>query len=368
MKIVQISYMKILIPFVILGLILISGCDDKSAARQHRAKAINVHATQVVRQGLTEQQLITGTIEAISTVRIFNQETGRIKSMPFYPGDMVKKDQLIAVLDDAILIREFEKARAQHRQAKLDLKRLTRLIPRKLASKEQLSRAKTLVEQAGAEENLFNTRLSYAKIHAPITGVITQRLPEVGDVVSLHSHVLSIADISQLKITLSLSELTISQLKESMDVSIRIDALGDSIFNGKILRIHPTIDTTSRQGTIEVIFDKVPQGALPGQLCRVEINTITAPRLVIPVTAIQNDSVGEYVYLIDKKSKTKLIRIHTGIQVNQWVEVISGLNVNDTIVTKGFQGLSKAKSVKIIDKNSKTKDINKTNKKTKNNG
>lgn len=362
MKKVQNLFIKTrLIPIVLLGLFLVatSGCDDKSAVRKHKSSATNVHVTKVVRQGLKEQQLITGTVEALSTVRIFSQETGRIKSLPVYPGDKVTKDQLITVLDDAILIREFEKARAQHRQAKLDLKRVKRLIPRKLASNEQLSRAETLVKQAGAEENLFKTRLSYAKIHAPISGVITQRNPEVGDVVSLHTHLLSIADVSQLKVTLSLSELTISQLKEGMTVTIRIDALGDTKFNGKILRIHPTIDTSSRQGTIEVIFDEIPQGALPGQLCRVEINTVTAPRLVIPIIAIQNDSIGEYVYRVNKENKTKLIRIQTGIQVNEWVEVISGLKLNDSVVTKGFQGLSKTKKVNIINESQKVKTNNK---------
>lgn len=349
MKIVQIFFIKTLIPIIILG--ILSGCDDKSAARKHKAKATNVHVTKVERRGLIEQQLITGTIEALSTVRIYNQESGRIKKLPFYPGDTVKKDQLITVLDDAILIRQFEKARAQHSQTKLDLKRLKRLAPRNLASNEQLSRAETLVEQAGAEENLFKTRLSYSKIQAPIDGVITKRIPEVGDVVSLHTHILSIADVSQLKVTLSLSELIISQLKEGLDVSIRVDALGDIKFDGKILRIHPTIDTSSRQGTIEIIFNEVPKGAIPGQLCRIEINTITAPRLVIPVIAIQNDSIGEYVYRIDEKNRAKRIRIQTGIQVDKWVEVISGLKSDDTIVTKGFQSLAKAKTVKIIDKN-----------------
>ena len=360
MKIDQNSFINPLqITIIIMGLMLVSGCSDNSSARKHKTKAINVHVTQVTRQGLAEQQLITGTIEAFSTVRIYNQESGRIKSLPFYPGDNVNKDQLISILDDAILIREFEKARAQHRQVKLDLKRIKRLIPRKLASNEQLSRAETLVEQAGAEENLFKTRLSYSKIHAPITGVITQRLVEVGDVVSLHSHMLSLADISQLKVTLSLSELIISQLKEEMVVSIRIDALGDTKFEGKILRIHPTIDTSSRQGTIEVIFNEVPKGALPGQLCRIEINTVTAPRLVIPIIAIQNDSIGEYVYQVNKKNKTQLVRIQTGIQVNQWVEVISGLKENETIITKGFQGLEKAKIVNIINENTKAKQENK---------
>ena len=352
MKIARISFItNLIIPIIMLG--LINGCDDKPA-RIHKSKATKVHATQVVRQGLTEKQRITGTIEAISTVRIYNQESGRIKSLPFYPGDKVEKDQLITILDDAILIREFEKSLAQYRQTKLDLKRLKRLIPRKLASNDQLSRAQTLVEQAKAEKNLFQTRLSYSKIRAPITGVITQRLIEEGDVVSLHSHILSIADVSQLKVTLSLSELTISQLKEGLNVTIRIDALGDTNYDGKILRIHPTIDTASRQGTIEIIFNDVPKGAIPGQLCRIEINTITAPRLVIPVGAIQNDSIGEYVYRIDKENKSKQVRIHTGIQVNEWVEVISGLDVNDTIVTKGFQSLTKSKTVKIIENKKKS--------------
>ena len=367
MKIVQIFFIKNrLIPIIMLGilLIIISGCDDNSTARDHKAKPTKVHVTKVVRQGLTEQQLITGTIEALSTVKIYNQESGKIKSLPYYPGDTVEKDQLIAVLDDAILIREFEKARAQHRQAKLDLKRLKKLIPRKLASNEQLSRAQTLVEQAGAEENLFKTRLSYSKIQAPIAGVITRRLSEAGDVVPLHSHILSIADVSQLKVTLSLSELTISQLKEDMAVSIRVDALGDTKFDGKILRIHPTIDTSSRQGTIEIIFTEVPQGAIPGQLCRIEINTVTAPRLVIPVMAIRNDSIGEYVYRVSNET-TKLIRIQSGIQVNEWVEVISGLNINDTIVTKGFQGLAKTKKVKIIAESTKPKVKEKTTTKDK---
>ncbi len=367
MKIVQISFIKHrLIPIIMLGILLstINGCDDNSAARNHKAKPTKVHVTKVVRQGLTEQQLVTGTIEALSTVKIYNQEPGKIKSLPYYPGDTVEKDQLIAILDDAILIREFEKARAQHRQAKLDLKRLKKLIPRKLASKEQLSRAQTLVEQAGAEENLFKTRLSYSKIHAPIAGVITQRLSEEGDVVSLHSHILSLANVTQLKVTLSLSELTISQLKEDMAVSIRVDALGDTKFDGKILRIHPTIDTSSRQGTIEIIFNEVPQGAIPGQLCRIEINTVTAPRLVIPVMAIRNDSIGEYVYRVSNET-TKLIRIQSGIQVNEWVEVISGLNINDTIVTKGFQGLAKTKKVKIIDESTNPKVKQKTTTKDK---
>ena len=340
-----------LLSIAMLG--LLAGCDDKPAARKHKAKVTNVHVTQVIRQGLAEKQLISGSIEALSTVRIYTQEPGRIKSLPFYPGDKVEKGQIISVLDDAILIREFEKARAQHSQAKLDLKRLKRLAPRKLASKEQLSRAQTLVAQAAAELNLYKTRLSYAKIHAPITGVITQRLVEAGDVVSLHKHILSIADVSQLKITLSLSELTISQLKEGMTVLIRVDALGDSKFSGKILRIHPTIDTASRQGSVEIIFEQVPQGALPGQLSRVEINTVTAARLVIPISAIRNDSIGEYVYRVNTKNEAKRTRIQTGIQVNEWVEVISGLKLNDSIVTKGFQGLAKAKTVNIINESSK---------------
>lgn len=342
----KISFSHILLTIFLVG--VLNACSDNDNSKNKIQKAIDVHVVTVQRIGLREKQLIAGSIEAFSTVRIYNQESGRIKSLLVYPGDTVEKDQLLAVLDDSLLMREFEKARAQHKQTKLDLKRLKRLMPRKLTSADQLARALTLVEQARAEENLFKTRLSYSNILAPMKGIITERLRETGDVLPLHSHLLTIADISRLKITLSLSELTISQLTVGMPVSIRVDALGDTYFTGKILRLHPTIDNASRQGKIEVIFDDVPKRALPGQLSRIEINTITSPRLVIPVIAIRNDSLGEYVFKINNEKKAQLIRIKTGIQILKQVEIISGLALNDNIVTKGFQSLTENKKVNII--------------------
>ena len=92
----------------------------------------------------------------------------------------------------------------------------------------------------------------------------------------------------------------------------------------------------------------MPKGSLPGQLCRIELKTVTAPRLVIPLAAIRNDSLGEYVLKATEENTIDKIRINTGIQISNHVEILSGLNKGDKVVIRGFQGLNKGSKVKII--------------------
>lgn len=331
-----------------IGLLLLSGCGDNNSKTKRKGDAIQVETTLVKREQLERKQLVSGVLEPIKTVRIYTEEEGRLLTLPFYEGQQVKQNQLIATLDDAIVQRELDKARALARQAQLDLKRLKRLMPRKLTSEDELARAETQLQQAEAEEKLLETRLSHTRLTSPIDGVITERLREAGDVVSVHTQILTIADISQLKIKINLSELFLTQLNPDAPVSIRIDALGDQYFQGKILRIHPTIDAPSRQGIIEILMDSIPPGARPGQLCRVEIKSRTAPRLIVPFVAIQHDTLGEFVYLVSDQETVKKQRIQTGIQIGQYVEILDGLDIDDEIVSKGFLRLDDGKKITVI--------------------
>ena len=124
-----------------------------------------------------------------------------------------------------------------------------------------------------------------------------------------------------------------------------IDALGNTVFDGRISRIHPNLDPLTRRGTVEVTLTPVPTGARPGQLCRVTFNTRTAERLMIPFRALRRDNKGEYVFLLDG-SKVVRASILSGLRIAEQVEILQGLETGQRVVTRGFLDLVENKPVK----------------------
>ena len=287
----------------------------------------------------------TGTLKAEQAIKILPREEGLIEAIPFREGDPVKTNEVILRLNDAELRAELKKAKAQRRQAELDLQRLQGLQGSHAISEEELARADTALDVARAEEELLQLRLDYATIRAPFDGVISQRLAEPGDVVQRFDHVLSLTDLTTLYTEVNISELMLRDVQVGDTVSLRIDALGKQHFPGRISRIHPTIDPASRQGIIEIILTPVPNGARPGQLCRVELTTRARARLLIPFSALRRDSRGEFVYGLDGQQRATRIGVRSGRHFDDQVEITEGLKPGDAIIVKGFLNLHPGKRV-----------------------
>ena len=334
-------------------MLFVSACSDEQTAHQKRpAAAHQVEIAQATNKQVSIEKTLPGSLEAIREVQIYNQQQGLLKTLEFHEGDQVRQDDIIATLDDALFQADLNKAQATFKQSRLDLKRLKNLSKRKLASDDEIAKAQTALDIAQAELNLNKIRLAHTKITAPFSGIISQRLVEPGNVISLHSQILSLIDISSLKTKVYVSELLLPLIQQNDQVSIKIDALGDKIFNGHVIRIHPTIDANTRRGVIEVILNPVPSGAVPGQLARITLKTINKNRLMIPFDAIRHDNSGAYVYLLDN-NKARLTYIRTGIQSQQEIEILEGLKENDSVVINGFFGLKNNKPVIIKQANAK---------------
>jgi len=173
----------------------------------------------------------------------------------------VNKNALLVQLDDALLRAKLDKAIASHKYARINAQRYQKLAKQKIGSADELSRALMEEKIASAEEKILQTQLSYTKIKAPFAGIITSRLAEPNDVLSANTHVLTLIDPRSLVIDVALSELLVSKLKKTDRVSVRIDALGNQTFQGKISRIYPSIEPNSRLGKIEVTLLPLPKKA-----------------------------------------------------------------------------------------------------------
>jgi len=329
--------------------LLLTACEQKPPEKKTKTK--KPHYVEVVIINPTRQAIVltrTGTLRARREVKIYNQEEGKVTSLPFHEGDKVRKGQIIAQLDDALLQAQLNRARVIREKNQQDLNRTQALHKDKLASEASLNEAESLLKIARADEKLLDIRVAYTQLAAPFNGLISERLLEPGSVAERFTHLLTVSDHSTLITEVHISALLMARLKINDPIKVNIDALGAQIHSGHILRIHPNIDPVTRRGIIEVEIKSVPNGAHPGQFCRVQIISAEAERLMIPFKTLRRTDEAEYVYIVDDDNKVQQVNIVSGLQIGEQVEVISGLQVNQKVVSKGFLDLKPGKQVQIV--------------------
>ncbi|MES9943554.1 MAG: efflux RND transporter periplasmic adaptor subunit [Candidatus Thiodiazotropha sp.] len=332
----------------------LTGCSQSSTETDPNDRAEDVDQAHLVAIEIIEPRALgivherTGTLKPRQTVRIFNQEEGRITQLPYFEGDKVDQGDTIVTLDEELLRSEFKKAIATARQMGLNLKRQEELAKRMAVSQEDLAQAQTDLSVAEAEKRVLQTRLGYTRIQAPFSGVVSERLVEPGDVVPRHTHLMTIINPKSLVTSILVSDLLLPQLQRNDPVTVRIDGLGEKPFNGRIHRIHPELDEKTRMGTIEVILDPIPDGARSGQLCRVMLQSAKRERITIPFNALQRDTRGEFVFKLDAQQQAQRLSIKSGMRIIDRIEIQQGLVTGDRIVTKGFHDLEPGMKVEPV--------------------
>jgi RND family efflux transporter MFP subunit len=324
-----------------------------TAGQAHAQQGGRPHLVEVVMvedTPLSFETVRTGTLSARRSVRIFNQEEGRIAAISVREGDWVRGGAVIVELDHKLLLAELSKATATRQEAEANLARVKELSRRNISTQERLEKAELAVSVAKAEEALIRTRLAYARIQAPFDGMVTERLIEPGDIAPRYTHLLTVIDPTSLYTKVSVSELMLPRLQVGDPVEVRVDALSgraDQAYPGRVGRIHPVVDPRTRQGVVEVEFDQVPEGAVSGQLCRVRLSTPESRRLVMPFAALRRDQEGEFAFAVEN-GKAVVKRVRTGLRLEQRIEILDGLAPGDRVVVRGFLDLSPGKAVSIV--------------------
>lgn len=341
--------MKRYLLILLFPLVLLAACEESPKGNKPKtAKSpLLVQIAPVGYQQEGQTILRTGTLRADRQVKLITEEEGRIAALPVHEGDRVAAGELLLQLNDTQLKAELKKARAQREQAALDVRRLERLQSSRVVSEDELARARTALDVAQAEEDLLRIRLENTRISAPFSGVISARLAEPGDAVAKFTHVLTLTDDKTLLAALPLSELVLPSLAVNDPVTLTLDALGDIRLQGRILRIHPTVDPVTRQGTIEVVLSDPPPEARPGQLSRVELTLRPQPRLTVPFPALRRDTQGEYVFLFGEDNTVRYTPVVSGLHLGERIEIVTGLNQGQQVVINGFLGLNDGMKVSL---------------------
>jgi len=327
----------------------VAGCGgtDKSAGKDTKARPAHlVQVAPAVRQALEHRVERTGTLRALREARIYTQEEGAVLEVAVNAGDEVQAGSVLVKLDDRILRAEHAKAVAARRQAESDVQRLRGMAANKLVAEETRARAETALAVARADEDLLATRLGYMTIRAPFAGQVAQRFVNPGDIAAKNKQVITLVDPTSLITDVTVSEMVLPRLSPGDPAAVRIDALGQATFDGRIYRIYPTVDPATRRGQIEVILEPVPRGASAGQFCRVNLTAGRIEGVLVPLVAVRRDLQGEHVFRMREDGKVERVAVVTGLRSPDSVEILSGVQDGDRVVVAGFLGLADGKAVR----------------------
>ncbi|MBN1007898.1 efflux RND transporter periplasmic adaptor subunit [Amphritea pacifica] len=345
-------------PYILLfgAILMLAGCDQPPPAKARMPKPHLVEVLSVQPVDIELERVRTGTLEAFQTINIYNQEEGIVKQILPREGDTVKRDDLLITLDDQLLSAQLQRARAVRQQAEKELQRISGLIKRNLTARSELTQKETDLAVAKADEQVIATRLGYTRIKSPIDGVVTARHTEPGNLAEKSSLLLSLADLSSLRLKVDVSELLLNQLPPEMPVDIEIDALRSANransfeVSGRVSRIYPTIDPTTRSGTLEISLNPAPRGARPGQFARVKFQIARQQVLLLPFASLRQSDSGSYVYIIDNDNHVQIRPLQTGLKAGEQIEVLAGLQPGERVITRGFTNLKAGMPVTVVDR------------------
>jgi len=292
---------------------------------------------------------VTGPVEPVRTIGVNSQASGTILSVGAIEGDRVEAGHVLAQLDANEAQAQLERAQAVLASAEGAYERAQTLHRNQIITDAELEQARSAHGVALSDVRLWQTRLGFTRVKAPVTGVVTAKYVEAGSAVSPNQRLFELADVSLLVVRVRVSELDVVDLRPGEAVDLSLDAYPDAAVSGVIRRIFPSADPQSRLVPVEVALGRRPAGvdARPGFLARV---TFAVDRrnhvLTVPAPAVGVTDDGAFVFAVDADTLTRR-PVVLGVTSEGWVEVTRGVAEGDRVVTSGHTNLRSGMQVRV---------------------
>jgi RND family efflux transporter MFP subunit len=256
-------------------------------------------------------------------------------------GDHVSKGQRLVQMDAANL----KQTKLQLDNQEVEFKRIDELYKVGGASKSEWDAAKMAYD---VKKTAYQNLLENTSLLSPISGVVTARNYDSGDMYSGGNPVLTVEKITPVKLLINVSEVYFTKVKKGAPVDVKLDVYGDEAFEGKISLIYPTIDPTTRTFQVEIQLPNQNQKVRPGMFARASLNFGTEENVVVPDLAIvkQAGAGDRYVYVY-KDGKVTYNKVELGRRMGAEYELKSGVPNNSQVVIAGQTRLINGTEVEV---------------------
>lgn len=342
------SIFKTIIAGLVAAAITACGGNGGSNAAQTAVQEEVVHNVEVVAASISDvpqQSAYSSTIEAFAVNNIAPQSSGRIRKINVEIGDYVTKGQVLAEMD-----------RVQLDQLRLQLQN----------DSTEYSRIKALFQQGGVSQSDFEAvelgykvrRTSYDNLlentilRAPITGFVTARNYDEGDMYSMGQPLFTVQQVLPVKLLVGISEGEYTKVKKGDKVDITVDALPGRTFTGSVNRLYPVIDAATHTFQAEVFVPNQDRVLRPGMYARVTVTFGVNRSVVVPDQAVvkQEGTGQKFVYKVKADGTVSYVPVSLGTHKGFQYEITDGVADGDVIVVKGAASLRDGDKVKVTNK------------------
>ncbi len=314
--------------------------------QQKTRPLLNVSLEQVKVQPFRHYIDIQGRVVAEESVPVTAKIPGTLTRILVKNGDYVRKGQLLAQLDDDLLLKNMAELEVQLKTAQDIYERQKSLWEQKIGTEVQFIQARTNKEALEQRMAFLKEQWQQTRIYAPINGTVDVVVLKVGQAISPGIPLCQIVNLGQLKVSGDVPESYAASVRRGLPVQIHFPDLNKEV-PSRITYVSPSISATNRTFVVEA--------ALPGQSEQYRANMIAVLKIVdyenpqaivLPVNLIYQESSGEnYVLTAEKNGEANVATarrtmVNLGRSYNGMVEILGGLKAGDWVITSGVQNLN----------------------------
>lgn len=320
--------------------------NEKSNDKGGKDKVMTVGGIVLKQVTFDNMLALSGSIEANEQVEIRSEVSGIVQGIYFNEGSTVSKGQLLFKVNDLELRAQLGQATTKENLASENERRAKLLLSKEAISQEEFDVAKADLKLAQAQTQLIKAQIAKTNVRAPFSGKIGLRSISTGTYVTPSVLVAKLVNTDKLKITFSIPEKYVSQLKSNSDLSFTVAGSNEK-HHAKVYAIEPEVAIATRTLQIRAIADNKSGKLYPGTFANVELPLdIIENAIVVPSEAIVPIQNGKKVF-ISVGGKAKEINVETTTRTDSSVLVLSGLSEGDTLITTGVMSLKNDALVKV---------------------
>ena len=335
----------ILLSVILLG----SSCQEQASKTNDGKKAPTRVKTQVASPGMMDNaQTYVGVVEEREATAVSFTGMGVVKRVLVSEGQTVGKGQLLAEMDDTQARNLLSGAEAQMTQANDALERFKMLHDNGSLPEIQWVEIQSKVAQAQSQLEVAKKNLADCRLVAPVGGIIGIKLIGAGETAIPSQAVVSILDISTVKVKVAIPEAEVGAINAHTPTSIQVEAINKK-YQGSLIEKGVQADALTHTYDIRIHVANSDRKLLPGMVASVRFISDGSQAIgskMIPVTAIQKKTDGSlFVWTVGKDSTAHRTTVTMGQTQGNYVNIIDGLSIGDRIVTEGYQKLSEGTKV-----------------------